>query len=177
MERLIEQFTPLARKYAKKYSYLIAKDDLIQIVNEAIIRAYKHFDEGKGNLNAFILTCIQNAIIAVIKEEVENRMRQINNNESRNETELENISDIDEFDYIETKEQVEQIYRIINSLSGGLTQTERKVLLLSLLGCSTLEISEQLGKTRGAVRMAKSRGIKKIRQFLNKKNGGSIRKK
>ena len=162
LEDLIRLGSPLVEIIAAKYTTSpIEKDDLVQ---EGMIGLYKAIESYRGDrgasFNTYANACIENAIKDAIKKATRQKDVPPQNVVEYQDEEipLRNSEDSAEDIYLH-KEKIE---RIFSAMESKLSQLEKEVLSLYILGFGYSEIAKTLGKDEKSIDNALQRIKKKL---------------
>ena len=167
MAHLIYAVTPIARAKASGFANArISNEDLAQEGMLGFLDAVKNFDPSKGvPFRAFAETCINNRIISAVRMNFNSKNVALSNAVSFETKTGEIAADSDPADIVSDKFETEYLSEL---LSSGLSEFEKKVIDLRLLGKSYSQIAEELGRSEKAVDNAIQRIKSKMRRKLNK---------
>lgn len=167
MAHLISAVTPIARAKASGFANArISNEDLVQEGMLGFLDAVKSFDPSKGvPFRAFAETCINNRIISAVRMNFNSKNVALSNAVSFEAESVEFASDSDPADIISDKFETEYLSEL---LSSGLSDFEKKVIDLRLLGKSYSQIAKELCRSEKAVDNAIQRIKSKMRRKLNK---------
>lgn len=163
-ERFKNEFLPFHRKlYGIAYRLLENESDAEDLVQEAYLKLWSKREglSAVSNPEAFSVTLVKNMCLDILRsgKNVLNRQTQ-ELTEGMGGT----VSD----DYLELKEDVRQVKKIISSLPE---QQQKVVVLRDIKECTYEEIEQITGLNAINVRVLLSRGRKKIREQFHKLNG------
>ncbi len=167
MAHLIYAVTPIARAKASGFANArISNEDLVQEGMLGFLDAVKNFDLSKGvPFKAFAETCINNRIISAVRMNFNSKNAALSNAVSFEAESVEFAADSDPADIISDKFETEYLSEL---LSSGLSDFERKVIDLRLLGKSYSQIANELHRSEKAIDNALQRIKSKMRRKLNK---------
>ncbi len=167
MAHLIYTVTPIARAKASGFANArISNEDLVQEGMLGFLDAVKSFDPSKGvPFRAFAETCINNRIISAVRKNFNSKNAALSNAVSFETESAEIAADSDPADIISDKFETEYLSEL---LSSELSDFEKKVIDLRLLGKSYSQIAKELCRSEKAVDNAIQRIKKKMRRKLNK---------
>lgn len=122
-------------------------DEYIQIASLAMITAYDKYDSEKAAFSTYAIQCIRNAI--------KNHLREI--------TKHRHVK-LAEYSYDETES--------IDDILPDLTEEEKRIILLKVMGYSVSEISSETNSTKHRVKNVLYKLYKKIREANEKDSDG-----
>lgn len=160
MQRLVDRFTPLMRKEAKKLAYEDAYEEICLFFIELIIfmklETIKKKDD--GGVTSYITSSLGN----FYKKEAAKSSRR------KMEIAVSSLSTEQEY-YVEkklSKEDKQNIFIELN-MKEKLTSNEYRIIyLLYIEGYSVAEIARSTNRTRQAVNQLKKRALKKIKNMM-----------
>lgn len=162
LEELIRDGSPLVEVIASKYTTSpLEKDDLIQEGMIGLYKAIESYEHEKGaSFKTYAQRCIDNAIKDAIKKTTRQKDVPLHNVVEYQE---------DESSILNSEESAEEIYlkkerveRLFSAMETKLSQLEKQVLSLYILGFSYAEISKTLQKDEKAIDNALQRIKKKL---------------
>lgn len=167
MAHLISAVTPIARAKASGFANArISNEDLIQEGMLGFLDAIKKFDPSKGvPFKAFAEICINNRIISAVRMNFNSKNAALSNAVSFESESVEIAANSDPADIISDKFETEYLAEL---LCSGLSDFEKQVIDLRLLGKSYSQIAKELGRSEKAVDNAIQRIKSKMRRKLNK---------
>lgn len=160
VQELVDRFTPLMKKEAKRLEYEDAYEDIRLFFIELIksIRLEKIRLKEDGGITSYISVSIINFYN---KEAVKSRRR-------KKEIVVSALSEEQEY-YMEnklSKEDKQNIFMELN-MEDKLTPNEYRIIYqLFIEGYSVAEIAGRMNRTRQAVNQLKKRALKKIRNMM-----------
>lgn len=166
MAHLISAVTPIARAKASGFANIrISNEDLIQEGMLGFLDAVKSFNPSKGvPFKAFAETCINNRIVSAVRMNFNSKNAALSNAVSFEAESTEFVSDSDPADIISDKFETEYLSKLLFS---GLTDFEKKVIDLRLIGKSYSQIAAELDRSEKAIDNALQRIKTKMRRKLN----------
>ncbi len=167
MARLISAVTPVAKAKASSLANArVPDEDLVQEGMLGFLDAVSSFNPAKGSFKAYAEACINNRILSAVRASFNNKNAALSNAVPL-ECEANEISDIsaDPANIISEKYDSQHIADL---LSSGLSDFEKQVIDLRLIGKSYSQISAELICSEKAVDNALQRIRKKMRVKLNK---------
>lgn len=165
-----ERFKKIYQKYRTKiYWYIFRKisqaEQAEDITSDVFLKLYENWDKVKGRsgegLAAWIYTVARNASIDHLRKEGRRKTRPIDNEEIDSATKVYD-------DFVEDVMKEEEIAMICKAVEL-ISEDEREVIALRFEeGLRFSEIGKVVGKKEGACKMTFYRGIRKVRDKLNK---------
>lgn len=165
-----ERFKRIYQKYRTKiYWYIFRKisqaEKAEDITADVFLKLYENWDKVKGRSNkgltAWLYTVARNASIDHLRKEGRRKIRSSDNEEIDSATKVYD-------DFVEDamkEEEIAMIYKAVHLISDD----EQEVMTLRFEeGLKFSEIGKVVGKKEGACKMMFYRGIRKVRDNLNK---------
>ena len=171
-EKLIEKYNRLVKICSRPFFLAGGEsEDLIQEGMMGLLSAIRQYDPGRDTaFKTFAESCIRNRLRSAVKSASRFKHTPLNESVSLESHAFDEgqtfasgiVRDPEEL--IIAREQYDEIS---DMLSGSLSQFEKNVLELYLVGLSYSEIGERLTKTPKSIDNAVQRIRKKLAQFLN----------
>lgn len=150
---LISRLFPYIRALAVSINPQIS-DDLLQEGLLGFISAIGSYDEKRGSVRTYALTCARNKMLSAVKQ------NSPLGGETDRAEELEDKAAEGESDFAR-RERLAEVY---GAMERCLTETERNVLACYIIGCSYGEIAKRLGISSKSVDNALQRARRKLRR-------------
>ena len=161
---LVVRYLYLIRSVAAEYKKSgLEPDDLIQEGLLGLLSAVNSYDETKGSaFKSYAGVCVKNKIVSAVRTALSDKNKILNDSVLLDdETEL-SADHLSEPESVVISQEAEE--RLYTSIEQNLTELEKKVLSLYLLGYSYAEISAEIGINEKACDNAMQRVRKKIKK-------------
>lgn len=158
-EKLVEKYTPLIKSLLAKYTNSSAdssdKDEMYQEACIALFHAAKTFDSSQEHVvfGLYAKICIRNRLISILRKRSREKIY----------PEYEKIEEADPLDVFISSENIKELKTWINSC---LTEYEKSVLGLYLVGKNRRQIAVTLNKTEKSTDNAIYRIRTKLKKFI-----------
>ena len=177
MDYLLEKYKPMVKKKAKAMYLLGDSDDLIQEGMIGLFKAVRDYDSAQeASFGTFAQICVTRQLYSAIRASRRKKHLPLNsyislydNEEISEEKEseliqIQNIASTNNPEDLVIHKESEDSF--MNELEGNLSELERKVLYLHLLGTDYRTIAKLLGKSPKAVDNALQRIKTKAEELL-----------
>lgn len=161
---LVVRYLYLIRSVAAEYKKSgLEPDDLIQEGLLGLLSAVNSYDETKGSaFKSYAGVCVKNKIVSAVRTALSDKNKILNDSVLLDdETEL-SADHLSEPESVVISQEAEE--RLYTSIEQNLTELEKKVLSLYLLGYSYAEISAEIGINEKACDNAMQRVRKKLKK-------------
>lgn len=168
MEEILNKYSDMVRSVAARF-FLHGgeQDDLVQEGMVGLYSAVNGFDNGGGaTFSSYAYACVRNAVVDAIKKSLGAKNAALNDFVPIVEIGGEISPDSPEDEIIRRENRREFVQKI----SGILSSTEFKVIIMQLDGLSVTEISAALGKPPKSVSNALSRAKAKLEKIYKKED-------
>ena len=178
MDYLLEKYKPMVKKKAKAM-YLLGgdSDDLIQEGMIGLFKAVRDYDSAQeASFGTFAQICVTRQLYSAIRASRRKKhlplnsyissmiMREISEEKESELIQIQNIASTNNPEDLVIHKESEDSF--MNELEGNLSELERKVLYLHLLGTDYRTIAKLLGKSPKAVDNALQRIKTKAEELL-----------